>query len=164
MTNFLRDVDAYFRSKPRLFFSILGGLTLFLIATIVLSVVCPPAVLAIGIGAWSLVGNILPLIAINLFATFTLCTLTTQIPRMFRSPIDEIEDLLGDLISLAGQMAKVDREKSTAQPENQETENLSEVVHHDPLFVSTNKVEKNQTEDQLQTSNVPSINKSNTIN
>jgi|GEM_PF-6091116 len=155
MMNFLRDVDSYFRSKPWLFFSILGVLSLFLITTIVLSVVCPPAALAIGIGAWSLIGNILPLVALSLFVTFTLCTMATQIPRMVSSPTDDLVEVLGALASVSSQIAGLKKNLSNVQPEKQASENLSMAVNYDPLFVPVNDVEKNKITELLQTSHLP---------
>lgn len=105
--DFLRDVDHYFRTKPWLFFSILTVLSLFLITAILLSAICPPAILAICIGGLSLVGAILPLAAIALFTTFMIATFVTQIPRIVYSPYDELVTVIEGLSSTTSAMSQL---------------------------------------------------------
>lgn len=86
MLKFLYNVDVYFSTRPRLFFSILAILSIFLITSILLSVLCPPAVLAIGFGVWSVIGNILPLTAIGLITVFGIGLSAVTIARGFQPP------------------------------------------------------------------------------
>ena len=79
MLTLLRNVNDYMNEHYLLVFSISLALALFVALSLWLSVLCPPAALAIGIGSWSLLGNIIPLIAIASLILSTLLLLAVKI-------------------------------------------------------------------------------------
>ena len=84
------------------------------------------------------------LVALSLFALFALCIIATQIPRLFRSPINDLIDVLGGLASISGQMADLGSIHSfTVQPEKQGPDNQSK--HYAPLFIAEDDIEKDKT-------------------
>ncbi|MFA5960915.1 MAG: hypothetical protein WC785_10425 [Tatlockia sp.] len=68
----LKRINSFFEKNPLVFYGALIVLTLLLIASTVLSFICPPAVLAVSIAGASLVGTLIPALAISLLAIFSL--------------------------------------------------------------------------------------------
>ena len=81
----------YLKDNEKLVYIGLGVLLALSLITIILAGVCPPAALAFGFGAWSLIGNILPLAA---FASLAFYTLVVVIPMAvvgdLSSPAEEL--------------------------------------------------------------------------
>lgn len=141
MLGFLKQVDLYFRQNPRMFCYIAIGLVVFFILTIVLSIVCPPAALAVGIGSWSLLSNILPLTGIGLLITFAMFTIATQIPHILSSPVEELTLLSEDIPSAYG---TIGNGLPSVKKDKQYSGDVTPVEHHDPIFES-NESSDNQT-------------------
>ena len=83
MLKFFQDADFFINRNPRTYYAIIAAMALFFIATIALSIFCPPAALAIGIGSWSLMGNILPLVSTSFIGLFILFSGATLLSRLF---------------------------------------------------------------------------------
>jgi hypothetical protein len=130
---FLRDIDSYFKQRPRLVLSIAAGLIFFFLTTTILSIVCPPAVLAVGIGVWSLFGNILPLIATCLLVTFVLCTFASKSAPMIRFIVNSLVD---EVTQFFTPVKLSNNTIPNAQVKNQSEQELdtAEPVAYGPLF------------------------------
>jgi hypothetical protein len=137
MIKFLRNIASYFRHRPKLVLSIATGLIFFFLTTVILSTVCPPAVLAVGVGVWSLFGNILPLIATCLLATFVLCAFASKYSPMLPFIVNSFVDEVAELFTPFNQMKELGRNKiPNAQVNNQSEQELAtpEPVTYTSLF------------------------------
>lgn len=88
MITILKKLNTDFEQRPRFYLAISLALVLFVILAITLSLVCPPAALAVGIGAWSLIGNILPLASLGLSVVFFATIMTARMASHVSDIID----------------------------------------------------------------------------
>lgn len=131
------------------------ALALFLLIAITLSVVCPPAALAVGIGSWSLIGNILPLIAALSFFTFSVCFyIPVLITLLFYSPVDDVVSILEGLGASRKAMS-VMTSSIVYSSNNSSSNNLSpdnhdgEIHYLSPLESSPNLQNKNDDDNNI---------------
>jgi len=158
MKIFFEKAGTYVRNNPKLIISIFAILSLLMFTTIIMSIVCPPSVMAIGIGVWSLVGNILPLIGFGSWAIFTLGTfiaLSTPAPVK-----NDFAQVLKGMIAISQvqspaivlhSLLETPTLSSKSTPQNQ-----SEVKNFDSVLVSIDNSKTTPQEEeadfQLQTS------------
>ncbi|MFA5960303.1 MAG: hypothetical protein WC785_07280 [Tatlockia sp.] len=81
MLRLLRSLNNFFENHRKKFGALLFGAGILALTTFILIAVCPPAALAVGIGAWSLIGNILPVMAMSLVVSLMSLLVAAKIPE-----------------------------------------------------------------------------------
>lgn len=119
MKKFFQKLDLYFTEHPLLFWSIAIAVAALLVTTcaaaILFSIYCP-ALLAIGIGAWSLFGNILPLGAVAAFMGFAFLETGVLITRAVSSPFDYFDVGLANESKMPESTSPKQTESASASP------------------------------------------------